>query len=113
MKTSLQSKGLTYPELEDTDWVEKLHFMVDMTSHLNRLNKSLQGKGSTALQMLEDVVAFERKLTVFTRDVQRGTLSHFPSQREFKEGHNHINWDYLQRAIIRMQTGFGERFSEF
>ncbi|KAK1903618.1 General transcription factor II-I repeat domain containing protein 2A, partial [Dissostichus eleginoides] len=71
-KTFLESKGLTYPELEHPDWLEKLHFMVDMTGHLNMLNKSLQGKGSTALQMLEDVLAFERKMTVFARDVQKG-----------------------------------------
>ena len=63
--------------------------------------------------MLEDVLAFERKLTVFARDLQIGTLSHFSSLREFKDGHNHINYDYLQRAIIGMKTSFGERFSEF
>ena len=113
VKAFLESKGLTYPELEDLDWLEKLHFMVDMTSHLNMLNKSLQGNGRTALQMLEDVLAFERKMTVFARDVQRGTLSHFPSLGKFKEEGHHINCEYLQRAIIVMQTAFGERFSEF
>ncbi len=60
VKTFLETKGLTYPELEDADWLEKLHFMVDMTSHLNT---SLQGKGRTAMQMLEDVLAFERKMS--------------------------------------------------
>ena len=95
VKILQQSKDLTYPELEDRDWMERLHLMVDMTRSLKRQNKSLQGKGSTALQMLEDVLAFERKLTVFARDLQIGTLSHFPSLREFKYGHNHINYDYL------------------
>ncbi len=46
VETFLETKGLTYPELEDADWLEKLHFMVDMTSHLNMLNTSLQGKGA-------------------------------------------------------------------
>ena len=87
--------------------------MVDMTGHLNMLNRSLQGKGSTALQMLEYVLAFERKMTVFARDVQKGTFSHFPSLREFKEAHNNIDCEYLQRTIIAMQTAFGQRFSEF
>ncbi|KAK9513127.1 hypothetical protein VZT92_018660 [Zoarces viviparus] len=63
--------------------------------------------------MLEDVLAFERKMTVFARDVQRGTLSHFPSLREFREENTHINCEYLQDAIIEMQTAFGKRFSEF
>ncbi|KAM9165591.1 general transcription factor II-I repeat domain-containing protein 2A-like [Pangshura tecta] len=113
VKTLLESKGLSYPELGDLDWLEKFYFMVDMTSHLNTPKKNLQGKGSTALQLLEDVLAFERKMTVFARDVQRGTLSHFPSLREFKEENNHINCDYLHRAIMAMQAAFGERFSEF
>lgn len=31
--------------------------------------------------MLEEVVAFERKMTVFARDLQRGTLTHIPYLR--------------------------------
>lgn len=109
VKTFLQCKDLNYPELEDPDWLEKLHFMVDMTSHFNALNTSLQGQGRTELQMLED----KRKLTVFTRDVDQGTLSHF-SLRVFKEAHNHtVNCDYLRRAIIEMKTAFLDRFTEF
>ncbi|KAK7896668.1 hypothetical protein WMY93_021993 [Mugilogobius chulae] len=115
VKTFLKSKNLKYPQLEDTEWLEKLHFMVDLTSHLNALNRNLQGRGNTALQMLEAVLSFERKLTVLGRDIQRGTLSHFPSLRAFREAqHDHtLNSDYLQGAIVDMQTAFGSRFSEF
>ncbi|XP_059819303.1 general transcription factor II-I repeat domain-containing protein 2-like [Hypanus sabinus] len=113
VKTFLGSKGLTFPELEQPEWLEKLHFMVDMTAHLNTLNTALQGKGRTALHMLEDVLAFERKLTVLARDLQKGTLSHFPNLREFKQGHDMIISEYLHSAIIAMQTSFGKRFCEF
>ena len=113
VKTFLKIKGLSFPELDQPDWVEKLHFMVDMTSHLNTLNKSLQGKGSTTLQMLEEGLAFERKMTVFARDVQRGTLLHFPFLKEFKEAHNQLNLVYFQQAIIDMQTVFQQRFCDF
>lgn len=85
--------------------------MVDMTAHLNTLNTALQGKGRTALHMLEEVLAFERKLTVLARDLQKGTLSHFPSLREFKA--HMINSEYLHSAVIAMQTSFGKRFCEF
>ncbi|KAJ4947892.1 hypothetical protein JOQ06_009923, partial [Pogonophryne albipinna] len=44
VKTFLGSKGLTFPELEQPEWLEKLHFMVDMTAHLNTLNTALQGR---------------------------------------------------------------------
>lgn len=93
-------EGFRYPELEDLDCLGKFYFMVDMTSHLNTLNKTLQVKGSTALQTLENVLAFERKMTVFARDGQKGTFSHFPSLREFKKANNQKNYDYSHRAII-------------
>nr|XP_057943039.1 general transcription factor II-I repeat domain-containing protein 2A-like [Doryrhamphus excisus] len=113
LKTFLRSKGLSFPELEQPEWLEKLHFMVDMTAHLNTLNTTLQGRGATALNMLEEVLAFERKLTVLSRDLQRGTLSHFPSLREFKQDHKLINSEYLQSAITTMQASFEKRFREF
>ncbi|QQP57016.1 Hypothetical protein FKW44_001870 [Caligus rogercresseyi] len=37
--------------------------------------------------MLEAVLSFERKLTVLARDIQRDTLSHFPTLRKFREAH--------------------------
>ena len=113
VKTFMSSKGLTVPELEQPEWLEKLHFMVDMTANLNRLNTTLQRRGGTALHMLEEVLAFERKLTVLARDLQRGTLSHFPSLREFTQAHKVINSEYLQSAITTMQASFGKRFREF
>lgn len=89
--------------------------MVDMTSHLNMLNESLQGRGNTTLQMLEAVLSFESKSTVFAKDVQRGTLSHFPSLRGFKEAHHDhtLSSDYLKGAVVDMQTAFGSRFFKF
>ena len=44
VKTFLDSKGLNYPQLEQAEWLEKLHFIVDMTAHLNTLNTALQGR---------------------------------------------------------------------
>lgn len=113
VKTFFGSKGLTFPELEQPEWLEKLHFIVDMTAHLNTLNTSLQGKGGTALHMLEEVLGFKRKLTVLAKDLQRGTLCHFPSLTEFQQAHNVINCQYLQSAIAATQTSFGKRFCEF
>ncbi|KAM3841446.1 general transcription factor II-I repeat domain-containing protein 2-like [Vipera latastei] len=113
VKIFLGSKGLTFPELQWPEWLEKLHFMIDMTAHLNTLNTTLQERGGTALHMLEEVLAFEHRLAVFARDLQTGTLSHFPSLREFRQSHNMINLEYLQSAVTAMQTSFGKRFCEF
>ena len=58
--------------------------------------------------MLEDVLAFKRKLTVFARDLQRGTLSYFSCLREFKQTHSDIatNLEYLQSAIMAVAYRF-------
>ena len=90
VKTFLDSKGLNYSQLEQAEWLEKQHFILDMTARLNMLNTVLEGRGRTALHMLKDVLAFERKFTVFARDLQRGTLSHFPCLEEFKQTHGDI-----------------------
>lgn len=113
VKPFLKSKNQNYPQLEETEWLEKLHFMVDMTNHLNVL--SLQERGNAALQMLEAVMSFEHKLTVFAEDVQQGTLSHFPSLKKLRDAHHDytLNGDYLQKVIIDMQAVFGSRFNEF
>lgn len=43
--------------------------MVDMTANLNMLNTTLQGREGTLLHMLEEVLAFERKLAVVAKDL--------------------------------------------
>ena len=63
VKTFLDNKGNNYPQLEQEERREKLHYRVDMTAHLNT---ALQGRGLT---MLENVLAFKRKFMVFVRDL--------------------------------------------
>lgn len=81
--------------------------MVDMTRHLNMLNKSLQERGNTK-------PFCHSSASWAARDLQRGTLSHFSSLREFKDAHHDhtLNGDYLQGAIVDIQAAFGSRFSE-
>ena len=70
MKLSLKQKDIcSRPELEDPDWLQKFYFMMDMTSRLNTLNKKLQGKGNTAVLLLEEVPLFEQKICLFGRDL--------------------------------------------
>jgi len=70
MQTFWKGKGLTFPYLDQMDGLQKLHFIMDMTMEPNMLNKGLQGKRSTALQMLEVVLAFECKMIAFAKNIQ-------------------------------------------
>ncbi|TWW53919.1 putative RNA-directed DNA polymerase from transposon X-element, partial [Takifugu flavidus] len=109
VKTFLGNKGLGYPELEDPSWLEKFYFMVDMTSYLNMLNKNLQRQGSTALHMLEEILACECKMTVFARDrdstVLREDESHI-LQRRHRE-------DLQGNADTEISLNSGEDFMSF
>ena len=52
---------------------------------------------------------------VFARDLQSGTLSHFPCLRKFNQTHSDITiiLEYLQSAITAMQSSFGRHFCTF
>uniref|UniRef100_A0A3B3W0G6 Uncharacterized protein n=1 Tax=Poecilia latipinna TaxID=48699 RepID=A0A3B3W0G6_9TELE len=80
-----------FPELEQPEWLEKLHVLYEPPEHLN----TLQGEGHSAC-MSEEVWAFERRLTRI--------------YRKFKEAHM-MNLEYLHSAVIAKQTSFGKRFS--
>ena len=99
--------------MDQPDWMQKLHFMVDMVVHLDMLNKSMQGKESMALQMLEKDLAFEHKMAVFATDVQRGTLHHFSFLKKVSRSKQLVKHCVLLFAIVDIQTAFPERFCDF
>jgi hypothetical protein len=48
----MEKKGRTIEELNDEGWITDLAFLVDVTGHLNNLNKELQGKGKLITDIL-------------------------------------------------------------
>ncbi len=56
VKKLLEEKGHhEYVYLTNPEWLHKFHFLMDITSHLNELNRKLQGEGNT-----DDADAFGR-----------------------------------------------------
>ena len=53
IRAFLMGQGMAYPELEDKNWLVKLMFLVDITTHLNELNLRLQGTGQTVMCLFE------------------------------------------------------------
>lgn len=114
IKLFLDNKGIQYPELTEDQWLQKLHFMVDITSQLNQLNRKLQGKGNTAFSMLEEIISFEKKLILFADDLERGTLVHFPNLSQYRlENNVLVKKNYFKTAVLNMRDSFLQRFQEF
>ncbi|XP_017778372.1 PREDICTED: general transcription factor II-I repeat domain-containing protein 2 isoform X1 [Nicrophorus vespilloides] len=116
IKLFLSQKDPQYAQLEDTLWLQKFYFMVDMTSHLNTLNKKLQEKGNTVVLLLEEVISFDRKLYLFQTDLEKGKLLHFPMLKEYQQeqaDNNSINLIFFKEIVVNMRSEFNGRFEEF
>lgn len=65
-------------QMLDVNFVADMCFLCDIFHHLNSLNLSLQGRDRTVIDTVEKITAFQRKLDLFTLDLN-GRLSHFPT----------------------------------
>ncbi|KAK1339089.1 LOW QUALITY PROTEIN: hypothetical protein QTO34_019762, partial [Cnephaeus nilssonii] len=107
----LHNKGVHYPELTNDQWIQKFYFMVDVTTHLNQLNHKRHGKGNTIFSMLEEVISFENKLSLFAQDFERETLIHFPSLLKHRQ-ENNSDIDicyYLQNNTFKYEGSFSQQ----
>ena len=85
IKCFLGEKGQEYPELTDINWLNDSHFFADFALHYNNLNAKLQGSGNVAPSMFGHIKAFEKKLVVFSRDLEENKLNYFPSLKKHFE----------------------------
>uniref|UniRef100_A0AAR2LE77 DUF4371 domain-containing protein n=1 Tax=Pygocentrus nattereri TaxID=42514 RepID=A0AAR2LE77_PYGNA len=98
--------------LNDSKEMAFVHFLCDITSHLNQLNLQLQGKNHTIADMYEAVEAFRLKLDLFQRDIQ-GRKLHFPQLQQHCEK-NKMQEDAVMQAFLgRLIENFKVRFESF
>ncbi len=63
---------------EDEQFIVSLGYLADIFSLLNDLNTSMQGRDVDIIQARGKVVAFTRKLPIWSRRVESGNLANFP-----------------------------------
>jgi hypothetical protein len=71
-------KGRNIEELNDEGWITDLAFLVDVTGHLNNLNKELQGKDKLITDMYNNIKAFRVKLRLWENQFKLHNPVHFP-----------------------------------
>uniref|UniRef100_UPI003590248B protein FAM200C-like n=1 Tax=Myxine glutinosa TaxID=7769 RepID=UPI003590248B len=63
---------------EDEHFIVSLGYLADIFSHLNDLNMSMQGRDVDIIQARGKLVAFTKKLPIWSRRVESGNMANFP-----------------------------------
>lgn len=66
----MEEKKRDYTQLSDPKWLMDLAFLVDMLSHLDKLNLDLQGKFKNA-DLVQTVFAVTNKLKLFNMRLEK------------------------------------------
>lgn len=108
----LKEKNLTLDQLNDPDWLADLAFLVDLTSHLNALNKSLQGKDQLISEMYAHLKSF-----AFKRQISDHNALHFPSLSEIISSLSDSNipgeMEKYSTVLTSIITEFNQHFQDF
>lgn len=65
-------------ELQSQEWLQDLAFLVDITEHLNSLNKMLQSHKKVVTQFSDKIHAFKLKPALWETQLASGDPAHFP-----------------------------------
>lgn len=79
----LTEKGNNIPELSNFKWISELAFLVDITSYLNELNITLQGKGKLINELFTEIKSFQLKIKLFISQLEKNNYCHFPTLQTF------------------------------
>jgi hypothetical protein len=73
----MEKKKKRIEELDDEGWMRDAASLVDVTDHLNTLNKELQGKDKLITEMFDSIKVFKVKLRLWENQLQVHNRVHF------------------------------------
>lgn len=113
IKTFIQAKGEYVPELQDEKWLMKLAFLTDTTEKLNELNKDLQGKDKTVIDMTTFIKTFKSQIQVYASQLRQGDLRNFKNMEEECTHNSNRDFDTFISQLENLRLEFQRRFSDF
>jgi len=109
----MEVKGKPIMELQCPLWLQDLAFMVDITEHLNNLNKMLQGRKKIVTQYYDSIRAFKLKLTLWETQLASGDPAHFPCLRDVCAASVNPDMRQYKDKISGLLKEFEKRFQVF
>ena len=106
----LKSKGDSYPQLNDQEWLLDLAFFCDITKQLNELNLQLQGKGKTIMDMISILKSFKEKLNVLAMQLKRSDLKHYKNLADESKNKKNLTYKKYADIIALLLKEFDKRF---
>ena len=104
----LEQKNLNASEFRDQKWICNLAFLVDVTSHLNKLNLQLQGKCQLIHDMWGHIRSFTTKLRLWESQLESGNYAHFPILQQ----HHPFYSDQFVSVVQYLRTEFSSRLGD-
>ena len=75
------------------NFLQDLLFLTDIMQHLQSLNLSLQGKEKIISDLAQTIFSFQKKITLFQRDLTLKTFNHFPQMNKMIISNPSIQYD--------------------
>lgn len=110
----LGMKGQPVGHFSDSQWLDDLAFLVDITEKLNALNVSMQGRGKLVHNLYGCIQSFENKLELWESQLRAGRLDHFTAlQGQHGEDETVFDGERYATEVARLKKEFEKRFQDF
>ena len=113
IKEFMEKKDKPVLEFQSTEWMQDLAFMVDVTEHLNSLNKILQGRNKVVTQYYDNIRAFKLKLSLWETQLAGGDAAHFPCLKDVCVTQQVTQMKRFRDKIAGLAQEFEKRFQIF
>ncbi|KAF2902783.1 hypothetical protein ILUMI_03411 [Ignelater luminosus] len=106
----LQTKGDSYPQLNDQEWLLDLVFFCDVTEKLHQLNLQLQGKGKTIIDMISILKSFKEKLNMLAMQLKRRDLKYYQNLADESKNKKNLTYNKYTDITALLLKEFERRF---
>ncbi|GFY76828.1 general transcription factor II-I repeat domain-containing protein 2B [Trichonephila inaurata madagascariensis] len=110
----LNEKQRPFADLENSEWIWKLAFYVDLTNHMNELNLRLQGENRLLPDLYTNIKSFRQKIILFQSQLRKKCFTHFKTCEIFSHTtKTEFPVNFAIETLSALKINFDTRFSDF